>query len=210
MNSRRGPKRRHVFTTRGIFHFSHAQLAPRVNTERDRGVQYLRQRVDVIVEFQVIVFGGFFLRFSTSLDMSRNVCRIADYSGSYHFDEILSIFGREHRRDALHVDSAFKSGCSAFITQDSDILKHKARLEGLLGIRFFHPDAELSGLEQFIAGDSGAAHRALAEDRPRARASRSEGTDLSQRAADLDNRSALRGFRYSRTDQFSNKIQEWR
>ncbi len=82
---------------------------------------------------------------------------IADYSGSGHFDQILSILGPEHRRDALHVDSAFKSGCSAFITQDSDILKRKARLESLLGIRFFHPDAELSHLEQFIAGDSGAA-----------------------------------------------------
>lgn len=82
---------------------------------------------------------------------------IADYSGSCHFDEILSVLGREHRRDALHVDSAFKSGCSAFITQDSDILKHRARLEGLLGIRFFHPDADLSDLDQFIAGDSGCA-----------------------------------------------------
>ncbi len=81
---------------------------------------------------------------------------IADYSGSDHFDEILSILGGEHRQDALHVDSAFKSGCSAFVTQDSDILKHKAQLEGLLGIRFFHPDAEFSDLEQFIAGDSGA------------------------------------------------------
>lgn len=82
---------------------------------------------------------------------------LADYSGSKHFDEILSIIGREHRRDALHVDSAFKSECSAFITHDSDILMHKARLEGLLGIRFFHPDADLSDLEQFIACTFGTA-----------------------------------------------------
>lgn len=79
---------------------------------------------------------------------------IADHSGSDHFEEIRSILGHEHRRDALHVDSALKSGCSAFITQDSDILKHKARLEGLLGIRFFDPNTELGDLEQFIAGDS--------------------------------------------------------
>ncbi len=82
---------------------------------------------------------------------------IADYSGSKHFDEILLIIGREHRRDALHVDSAFKRECSAFITQDFDILKHKARLEGLLGIRFFHPEADHSDLEQFIACTFGTA-----------------------------------------------------
>jgi hypothetical protein len=66
---------------------------------------------------------------------------VADYSGSVHFDEILSIIGGlNHRRDALHVDSGFKNGCSAFITRDSDILNHKAELKSLLGINFFHPD----------------------------------------------------------------------
>jgi hypothetical protein len=30
-------------------------------------------------------------------------CTIADYSGSCHFEEILSILGRTHWRDALHV-----------------------------------------------------------------------------------------------------------
>jgi hypothetical protein len=82
---------------------------------------------------------------------------IADYRGTRYFGEILSIVGRQHRRDALHVDSAFDSGCSAFITPDSDILEHKTRLQGLLGMRFFHPLADLSDLEQFIAGDSAVA-----------------------------------------------------
>src|SRR2546427_12017149 len=58
----------------------------------------------------------------------------SDYKGSKHFDEILAILGPEHRRDALHVDSAFKSRCAAFITTDSDILNHKAKLSSLLGI----------------------------------------------------------------------------
>jgi len=80
---------------------------------------------------------------------------IENYKGSKRFDEILSILGRENRRDALHVDSAFKSGCLVFITQDSDILKHKAQLQDLLGIRFFHPDVDFRDLELVIASDSG-------------------------------------------------------
>jgi hypothetical protein len=78
---------------------------------------------------------------------------IADYSGSIHLAEILSILGGQ-RRDALHVDSAFKQGCLAFVTPDKgDILKHKTELERLLGIRFFHPN-EWSDLEQFLAQSS--------------------------------------------------------
>jgi hypothetical protein len=79
---------------------------------------------------------------------------IGNYKGSQHFKEILSILGRENRRDALHVDSAFKSGCVVFITGDSDILKHKAQLKGLLGIRFFHPCVDLRDLELVMASDS--------------------------------------------------------
>lgn len=78
----------------------------------------------------------------------------SDYKGSEHFEEILAILGREHRRHALHVDSAFKSRCSAFITRDSDILKHKAQLLDLLGIRFFDPDVELRDLELLITRHS--------------------------------------------------------
>jgi hypothetical protein len=70
-----------------------------------------------------------------------------NYKGSEHFEKILAILGREHRRDALHVDSAFMSRCAAFITRDSDILKHKVELLDLLGISFFDPDVELRDLE---------------------------------------------------------------
>jgi hypothetical protein len=74
---------------------------------------------------------------------------ISDYSGSEHLSEIVSTIGKSNRRDALHVDSAVKSGCSAFITEDSDILQHKAELEILLGIKFFSA-AERCDLGQFI------------------------------------------------------------
>jgi hypothetical protein len=76
---------------------------------------------------------------------------IAEYSGSVHLTEILSILGKQNRRDALHVDSAFRQGCSAFVTPDKgDILEHKTDLERLLGIRFFHA-SEWSNLERFIS-----------------------------------------------------------
>jgi hypothetical protein len=81
---------------------------------------------------------------------------IADYEASEHFEKILSIIGRErhYRRDAMHVDSAFKSRCSAFLTRDSDILRHKAQLLDLLGIRLFDPKVELHDFELLIAPDS--------------------------------------------------------
>jgi hypothetical protein len=81
---------------------------------------------------------------------------IADYSGSVHFAEVLSILGKQNWRDVLHVDSALKQGCLAFVTPDKgDIIEHKAELERVLGIRFFH-SSEWNNLEQFLAS-SGAA-----------------------------------------------------
>jgi hypothetical protein len=66
---------------------------------------------------------------------------LADYSGSTHFDEIISIVGSDNREDAPHIDSAFKHGCSIFLTKDKrDILAHRKELRRLLGIKFFHPD----------------------------------------------------------------------
>lgn len=76
--------------------------------------------------------------------------RIADYSGSSKLAAILRIIGDKNRQDALHIDTAFKNGCAAFITCDSEnILIYRVDLEQLLGIRFFHPDQH-SDLEQFV------------------------------------------------------------
>ena len=68
-------------------------------------------------------------------------CTIGDFSSSHLYDNILQIVGRRNRLDALHMDSAYKSGCKAFLSRDKkDILSKRIDLEALLGIRFFHPD----------------------------------------------------------------------
>jgi myo-inositol catabolism protein IolC len=82
--------------------------------------------------------------------------KINDYSGSFHLEAILTIIGRNNRRDALHVDSAYKTGCAAFVTKDSDILDHAVELQSLLGIRFFHPANDFSALQAFISCNDGA------------------------------------------------------
>ena len=73
-----------------------------------------------------------------------------DYNGSEHLADIERLLGRGNRRDALHIDSAFKSACTAFLTRDSDILDKREHLESLLGIRFFHPDQDADLFEGFV------------------------------------------------------------
>jgi hypothetical protein len=73
---------------------------------------------------------------------------LSDYSPSPHFEKILAIVGRENRRDALHIDSAFKSGCVAFVTTDSDFLAHAEQLELLLGVRIVRSSDE--GLKEIV------------------------------------------------------------
>jgi hypothetical protein len=72
---------------------------------------------------------------------------IGDYSGSRYLKEILSIVGAGNLRDALHVDSAFKSKCSVFVTQDHHILDHVTQLEALLGMKIVHPAAAVACLK---------------------------------------------------------------
>jgi hypothetical protein len=72
--------------------------------------------------------------------------------GSEHLEAIRQLVGTQNRRDVLHVDSAFKSGCKAFVTVDQDILSKREQLEVLLGIRFFHPERNEAELYRFIAG----------------------------------------------------------
>jgi hypothetical protein len=77
-----------------------------------------------------------------------------DFKGSEHYQEIIRIVGPANRRDALHVDSAYKSGCAAIVTADTDILAHKAALETLLGLRVFHPVIDGDKLHRFIEADA--------------------------------------------------------
>lgn len=74
----------------------------------------------------------------------------ADMRASPQLPAIQSIIGSSHRRDALHIDSAVKTGCLAFVTSDTDILAHAGALEALLGIRFFSPDRDMAALREFV------------------------------------------------------------
>ncbi len=87
-------------------------------------------------------------------DLNLPICElpgtIADYTGSNLLASIFDIIDTQHRRDALHVDSAVKTGCAAFVTRDRDILDHRADLESLTGIRFYHPDKDNEALQAFV------------------------------------------------------------
>lgn len=77
-----------------------------------------------------------------------------DFKGSEHLPEIIRIVGAANRRDALHIDSAYKTGCAAMVTADRDILGHKAELEALLNVRIFHPVSDSEVLRRSIEGHS--------------------------------------------------------
>ena len=73
-----------------------------------------------------------------------------DFKGSEHLNQIMRIIGPENRRDALHIDSAYKTGCTALITVDTDILDHKRNLEALLQLRIFHPEDDREEIRHLI------------------------------------------------------------
>ena len=63
-----------------------------------------------------------------------------DYASSEQYSKIEQILDKNNRRDILHVDSAFKAGCSYFFSMDKKhILARGEELYQTLGIRFFHP-----------------------------------------------------------------------
>ncbi|MHB8732617.1 MAG: hypothetical protein ACYDAB_12605 [bacterium] len=71
-------------------------------------------------------------------------------TGSQYLADITRIVGGANRRDALHIDSAFKTGCRIFVTRDADVLSCRVELEALLPIRFFHPDNDADALLKAI------------------------------------------------------------
>jgi len=75
-----------------------------------------------------------------------------DLDGSDRYHEILATLGKDNRRDALHVDSAYKSGCSGIVSRDSDIVDIGTELHELIGIRVFHPDRDAAELRKYILG----------------------------------------------------------
>ena len=62
-----------------------------------------------------------------------------DYSESDKYREIVEVVGLANKRvDILHLDSAYKSRCKIFLTNDKDdIWSHKLKLEELLALRIF-------------------------------------------------------------------------
>lgn len=76
----------------------------------------------------------------------------ADHSASEIFSEIISIIGRDNnRRDALHLDSAYKEGCHIFLTTDKiDIYSNKFKLTDLCKLKIFYVPDELDELEKYI------------------------------------------------------------
>jgi hypothetical protein len=73
-------------------------------------------------------------------------CRYDDFQGSEYLERIREIVGPQHRRDALHIDSAYKSGCVALVTRDTDILNHRDELHDLLRLRIINPDTDHAAL----------------------------------------------------------------
>jgi len=77
--------------------------------------------------------------------------RFSDFNGSEKLDQIRQILGPRTRRDALHVDSAYKTGCAVFLSRDrKHILAKSHELEQLLGMRFSHPDDHWDDFLKFI------------------------------------------------------------
>ena len=107
---------------------------------------------------------------SVTFDMS---IRISDTGPSEKLEQIRAIIRRANEKrimapaglmgektegDARHLDSAYKSGCRAFLTTDKqDILTHAAELERLLSLRLFHPDDDEQRFYELVgaASDSG-------------------------------------------------------
>lgn len=77
-----------------------------------------------------------------------------DYAGSDYYERILTTIGMNHRRDALHVDAAVKSGCAGFLTMDSDILDCRDSLEAFLNLKFYHPVRDIAALQRLVGATS--------------------------------------------------------
>jgi hypothetical protein len=76
---------------------------------------------------------------------------LGEFSPSPTYARTVEIVGSRNRRDALHIDSAYKSACVAFFSRDrKDIISRRDALEPLLGIRFFHPDDDWQAFLEFL------------------------------------------------------------
>jgi hypothetical protein len=71
-----------------------------------------------------------------------------DFSESDIFLQIMNIIGKSNRRDVLHIDSAYKTGCQIFLTSDKgDIISKRTEIESLCSIKIFHSPSEIEELK---------------------------------------------------------------
>jgi hypothetical protein len=76
-----------------------------------------------------------------------------DERPSVQFDLLRKLVGAQI--DAQHLDSAFKAGCSIFLTSDkTDIWSKRADIQALIGIQVLHMPTELDALRKLV-GASG-------------------------------------------------------
>lgn len=80
---------------------------------------------------------------------------IGECEPSDKFEDILTIIGINNQYDARHLDSAYKSGCTCFLTPDKkDIAAHSKELQHLLGLRVFHSTENWNKFLTFVQNDA--------------------------------------------------------
>jgi hypothetical protein len=75
---------------------------------------------------------------------------------SERFSEILAIIGAHNRADAQHIDSAYASGCSVFLTSDKDdILSKRSALRSVTGMMVLHVKDDWNEFLQMVSHGDG-------------------------------------------------------
>lgn len=80
-----------------------------------------------------------------------------EHCGSSHYEALLDLITHNSkktkealRRDVLHLDSAYKTGCCIFITSDKDIFSKRLEIEILCNIKVFQSHKESKELVEYI------------------------------------------------------------
>jgi hypothetical protein len=73
-----------------------------------------------------------------------------DFAKSDKLNSIVAIVGKDNRRDCLHLDSAFRSKCVCFLTEDTDIVGKSQPLTELLGMPIFSPRTDVAAIQSFL------------------------------------------------------------
>jgi len=70
------------------------------------------------------------------------------------FEAVLKIVGKSNRTDAQHLDSAWMTGCKAFLTSDkTDIWSNRDALERTTQMRIFHTSSEWEAFIAYLSSD---------------------------------------------------------